>query len=192
MNFEVSIIKALQSLSCPVVDGIMKVLSFCFDYPLVIGLFIILILFKKKTEAGLFLIIEGISYGLQVTLKAIINRPRPFVSHSDILNIFEASNSSFPSGHSTTCMGAVVILVYLIYKANISRKNKIVSYVLVSLMPILCAINRMYLGQHYITDCIGGFILASIVGAGVIGFYVYFKNKRMIGDKNGKEEKSLC
>jgi len=192
MKFEVDIIKALQSLSCPFLDVVMKIVAYMFDYPLVIGLFLILVMCKKRIAAFLFLIIEGVSYGLQVTLKAIINRPRPFVSHSDVLNIFEASNSSFPSGHSTTCMGAVIILCYLIFASNIKKKNKIICYSLVAVMPLVCMINRMYLGQHYLTDCIGGFVLSLIVGTIVLGLHKYIKNKRKIEDKNGKEEKSLC
>lgn len=192
MEFEVNIIKALQSLSCPFLDAVMKIVAYLFDYPLVIGLFLILLLLKKHKESLLFLIIEGVSYGLQVTLKAIINRPRPFVSHSDILNIFEASNSSFPSGHSTTCMGAVIMLCYLIYKSNITKKKKIIYYSLIALMPLVCMINRMYLGQHYLSDCIGGFVLSLIVGTIVLSLYRFIKNKRKIGDTNGKEEKSLC
>lgn len=177
MKFEIEIIKGLQSMSSPLLDGVMKVVAYFFDYPLVIALFLILLLCKKRIESLLFLIIEGIGAGLQVLLKAIINRPRPFLASSEVRNILEASNSSFPSGHSVTCMGAVVILFYITYKSSLNQKRKGLCYAGLTLMLILCAFNRMYLGQHHITDCLAGFAISLVIGASVIQSYKFIKTK---------------
>lgn len=168
MLFEVKIIEFLQSFSCAFLDGTSKVVSYFFDYPLVLTIAVLLLCFKKWYYLFVFLIVEGFCFFAQITLKYIINRPRPFVSHQSIKNIFEASNSSFPSGHSVTCMCAVVVLGYIISKSKMRKTNKVLCYIGLGFSLLACAFNRMYLGQHYLTDVLGGYILAFVLSAAII------------------------
>ena len=184
MNFEKEIIIFLQSLRTPFLDGVFKVMSYFFDYPLVIALGIILFACRRWKEGIYFLILEGLGCLTQTTLKKIIMRPRPYVTHEAISNILEASSSSFPSGHSVTCMMAVVILFVIVKDSKLSKRAKVWSYAGLEVMLFICVLNRMYLGQHYITDCLGGFIIALIIGVLVIKFCYY--NKRLF--KNRKEK----
>ena len=66
MQFERDIIVGLQSLSTPFLDGVFKVMAFCFDYPLVIVLGLALLLAKRYREAILFLLLEGAGLGIQL------------------------------------------------------------------------------------------------------------------------------
>lgn len=185
MEFEVEIIKALQSASTPFLDWIFKVMAYCFDYPLVIGLAIILLAFRKYRETLLFLIIEGLGFAVQVILKAIINRPRPFLASSEVINILEASNSSFPSGHSITCMGAVVVLGFMVTRSTKLKNKKWICYAGLIVALILCMLNRMYLGQHYITDVLAGFAISFLIG--LVVFYLYLKIEQKIKMRNLNE-----
>ena len=177
MNFEKEIIVFLQSLRTPFLDGVFKVMSYFFNYPLVIVLGIVLFACKKWREGFFFLILEGVGCLTQTVLKKIINRPRPYITHSQIENVFEASSSSFPSGHSVTCMMAVIILFVIIFGSKMNKRYKNLSYAGLGLMLVMCLVNRMYLGQHYITDCIGGYLIALVVGALIIKLFYYKQNK---------------
>ena len=182
MGFEKDIIVFLQKFSSPLLDGIFKVISYMFDYPLVIVVALLLLLFKKYKQMVYFLILEGVGLVSQLTLKALINRPRPYVTHNEIRNILEASNSSFPSGHSVTCMMAVVFLFCLIKDSNLKRNTKIVCYSLLGGALFMCLINRMYLGQHYLTDVLGGFVISLVLGSLIMKFLYYKKpNKNKVG-----------
>lgn len=67
---------------------------------------------------------------------------------------------SFPSGHSMVSMAFYGFLIYLIYN-NI--KNKYIKWILIcslSILIILIGISRIYLGVHYTSDVLAGFLLS--------------------------------
>lgn len=177
MPFERDIIVFLQSLSTPFLDVVFKVMAYFFDYPLVIALGFILIIFKKYREAIYFLVLEGLGAGVQVLLKAIISRDRPYLAYREINNVLQASNSSFPSGHSITCMMAVIVLWVMVEQGTMKNAQKISCKIGLVFALVLCMLNRMYLGQHYITDVLGGFIIACIIGYPIMKF-LYLKRHR--------------
>lgn len=67
---------------------------------------------------------------------------------------------SFPSGHSMVSMAFYGFLIYLIYN-NI--KNKYIKWILIcslSILIILIGISRIYLGVHYTSDVLAGFLIS--------------------------------
>ena len=54
--------------------------------------------------------------GLQNAIKAIVNRPRPSVTHLE-----HVTSSSFPSGHATQCTAFLVAIIALVYLARSGR-----------------------------------------------------------------------
>lgn len=92
---------------------------------------------------------------LNFTLKNIIQRPRP-----DQYRIINESGYSFPSGHSMVSMAFYGFLIYLICKKVKNKYIKIISILLLSTLIILIGSSRIYLGVHYTSDVIGGFLIA--------------------------------
>lgn len=179
MGFERDIIVFLQGLRCGFLDWFFVLTSYLFDYPIVIILAIVLIFSKRIKELIYFLILEGSGLILQLTLKAIVNRPRPYLIYPEIINILPASNSSFPSGHSMTCMMAVVFLYFITKNSRLKKSTKNIIYGCLGLALIVCAINRMYLGQHYLTDILASFVLAGVVGYVIMRFgYLRIDSKK--------------
>ena len=90
-------------------------------------------------------------------IKYIIRRSRPTV-----LKLIKQGGYSFPSGHA---MIAVSLYGYLLYLVISKIKNKYLKYFLVCFLIIIIfsiGISRIYVGVHYATDIIGGYVLASI------------------------------
>lgn len=116
---------------------------------------VLLVLIKnKKIGISIFsnLVIVTI---LNQLLKAILKRPRPTE-----YRIVEETGYSFPSGHSMVSMAFYGYLIYLIYKYVKNKYIKWISIVLLSILVCSIGISRIYLGVHYTSDVLGGFLIS--------------------------------
>ena len=92
---------------------------------------------------------------LNQLLKRILQRPRPTE-----YRIIEETGYSFPSGHSMISMAFYGYLIYLIYKYAKNKYIKWISIVLLSILICTIGISRIYLGVHYTSDVLGGFLIS--------------------------------
>ena len=90
-------------------------------------------------------------------LKRILRRPRPTE-----FRIVEETGYSFPSGHSITSMVFYGYLVYLTYKYINNKKIKIPLIIFLILLIPTIGLSRIYLGVHYASDVLCGFLLGII------------------------------
>lgn len=115
--------------------------------------FLSLMLLKNK-RIGLFIGLDLILITIfQYILKPLIGRVRPIG-----INLIEEKSFSFPSGHSLTAMAFYGFIIYLIFKSKLKYKK--VYIVLLSILILLIGLSRVYLGVHFITDVLGGFIFS--------------------------------
>ena len=128
-----------------------------FANPIVLGVIslIILVVVKNKKfgiSVGLNLIISVL---INVIVKNFLQRPRPVGNR-----LIDEWGYSLPSGHSMVSLCFYGLLMYLIYR---TIKNKYLKYGLIiflSLLILCIGISRIYLGVHYTTDVLAGFLVA--------------------------------
>ena len=110
----------------------------------------------KNKKIGLLICLNLIvTTGLNLLLKNILQRPRPTE-----FRLINETGYSFPSGHSMISMAFYGFIIYLIYKYV---KNKKIKYTLITALSILIffiGISRIYLGVHYTSDVLGGFLIS--------------------------------
>ena len=122
----------------------------------IIGVSICLLFFIKNKKIGISVCLNLILVTLlNYILKQILQRPRPIE-----YRIIDESGYSLPSGHSMVSMAFYGYLIYLIYKYINNKYLKWSLITLLSLLIISIGISRIYLGVHYTSDVIAGFLVA--------------------------------
>ena len=122
----------------------------------VISLTTILFFVIKDKKIGISIITNlGIVTILNQIIKFIMQRPRPTE-----FRIIEETGYSFPSGHSMISMAFYGYIIYLIYKYVKNKYIKWISIVLLSILICSIGISRIYLGVHYTSDVLGGFLIS--------------------------------
>lgn len=109
---------------------------------------------------------------LNYILKVIIRRPRPVVNQ-----LISEIGFSYPSGHSMVGTAFYGLLLYLVYKYV---KNKYLKYslmVLLSIIIIFVPLSRVYLGVHYTSDVLVGFLISIVY---LIFLIDYLKDKKYV------------
>lgn len=131
-----------------------------------------------RWEAITALFAAVISGALNTLIKVVVQRPRP---GADLVNVFQKLNSySFPSGHVmfyTTFFGFLLFLSFTLLKRSWLRL--LVNTVLVLLIALV-GLSRMYLGEHWASDVIGGYLLGSLLLIVCIAFYRWGKERYFI------------
>ena len=163
----------LMSFRCEFLDNYFTGVTRFGDVGMVMFILLLfLIIFKDRR--GIFLNISAIaSVGINYVLKLIIRRDRP-----NGLRLVKQGGFSFPSGHT---MISVCVYGYLLYIVKSSVKNKFLRYFLSILLVILIlsiGISRVYVGVHYFSDVLAGYLLASVILILVIVYTnKYFRGK---------------
>ena len=102
-------------------------------------------------------------------MKFFFQRPRP-----EEYRLISESGYSFPSGHAMVSMAFYGLLIYIVYRYV---KNVYLKYglmVILFMLILFIGISRIYLGVHYTSDVLGGFLLSIcylIVFTKVMGKY---------------------
>ena len=161
MNWEFSILYALQEIHNPVLDKVMLfITSLGDDGILWLAIGVICLFFKKHRKMGLQLLLSMLCTFVlgNLILKNIFARPRPCdIDTAVTLLLSRPHGHSFPSGHSINSMVAAVALFL---------NNKKIGIPAV-ITAALIGFSRMYLFVHFPTDVLGGFLIAVLVALAV-------------------------
>lgn len=158
--FDMLIMNAIHSSDTPNVFEFMKLISLLGSGTFLIGImsFIIIYNFIKKNYyiAQLLLASTLGSFILNFLLKILINRTRPLEFF-----LVEQSGLSFPSGHSMVAASMYLTIAYILSEKY--KDKKLIIYIISWTIILLMGISRLFLGVHWPTDIIAGFIMGYLI-----------------------------
>ncbi|MGO2082780.1 phosphatase PAP2 family protein [Vagococcus sp.] len=111
---------------------------------------------KEKISAYWLLINSALVQGLgNIILKSIFSRPRPAVSG----HLVHATGFSFPSGHAMGSMLFYGTLILVLPNLIKNKKIRLSIQLILGLLILFIGMSRVYLGVHYPTDVLGGWLI---------------------------------
>lgn len=91
-------------------------------------------------------------------LKDLFQRPRPEI----VPHVAYAANTSFPSGHSMMSALTYLTLAALLARAQQRKRLKAYFLLVAALLTFLVGMSRVYLGVHWPTDVLAGWMAGAI------------------------------
>jgi len=182
---DTSFSKEVQEHQNPLLDITMEFISWFGYFP---GSAIVVIVaaaaffyFKYKKEA-LFVLITSVSGLISTIIKAIVERPRP--TDQLVRVVRKVGEESFPSGHVLFYVVFFGFLLMLMYQLkSIPRFIRLTVSVISGGLILTIPISRVYLGAHWFTDVVGGFLLGLICLYVLSYFYEKYSTARRVPNK---------
>ena len=129
---------------------------------------------RLRLEALFIVVLSAVSSVLNIGIKLLVGRPRPTAGLVDIFQ--HASGQSFPSGHVMSYVafwGLLFSLGIILFKRD--RWWHYVLLIIPALFVVLVGPSRIYLGDHWASDVLGGYLFGGLLLG--IGLWIYLKLK---------------
>jgi cation-transporting P-type ATPase E len=169
----------LQGLRTPAVDRLMVGITELGDAEVLVPVILVvlawLVLRRLWQTALYWLAAVGVAELLVKLLKVALRRPRPGLFYGDI------ERFSFPSSHATLSVVTYGFLAFLLARESGAGPRKVIG-LLATLMIVLIALSRLYLGAHWLSDVLGGLSFGAAWVAALAVAYVY-QSREKIGAK---------
>ncbi|MCX6808302.1 MAG: phosphatase PAP2 family protein [Candidatus Berkelbacteria bacterium] len=136
---------------------------------IMVALFALLFWIYKYYRETIYIIFTPLSVLINSLVKIVVNRPRPTADLVKILAI--ETDKSFPSGHVnfyTVFFGFLIITLF--FTPKIPKAIRYFVQVASIILIISISFSRVYLGVHWVTDTLGGYLLGGII----LCFFIYF------------------
>ena len=130
-----------------------------YGYLIVLAITIIIsaFIFKRWKYVGQITLVLALATISNMMLKRAIDRARPGIEH-----LVSVETLSYPSGHAMSAMALYGFLVYLLYTFRMNKLLKAGGIFLLAVLILSIGISRIYLGVHFPSDIVGGFIAGLI------------------------------
>lgn len=161
-KFDEAMRAAINRHASPALTSAMRSITFFGSTVFIVGLAIcvvlVFILIKWEHAALLFAITMAGALALNGVLKLFLHRTRP----KAYFDIVAPTSSSFPSGHSLYSLCCYGMLAFLIGAGLQSLAVSFVVWAVAVSLILLVGSSRIYLGVHYPSDVLAGYMSAFV------------------------------
>jgi undecaprenyl-diphosphatase len=160
MRFDLAVRAWVHQFASPGMTRAMTVISLLGRGVLIVELAVAVAVFLYvgwKHAAGWLAASMAGALALEFTLKLAFHRPRPAVFFGA-----EPGSYSFPSGHALSSFCFYVVLAGLIAARTRSWPGRIALGITAAVLVVAIGLSRIYLGMHYPSDVVAGYLAAAI------------------------------
>ncbi len=135
-------------------------------YLIIIGVAagVVFIYFRLFRSLLLFIIAMAGQAALHHSFKWLFARPRP----SNLINYRVPESLSFPSGHAIAAICLYGMIAWIVTREIENPAVKAGVWIFTIILVFLVGVSRVYIGVHYPTDVLAGFVAGSIWIAGIM------------------------
>ena len=130
-----------------------------------------LVALSRRWADMIFLVAAGsLPSLLNLALKELAARPRPDAT----LALVEAGGYSFPSGHAVFAAafcGAVILLLEMWHRPSVRPALRLTAQGVLAAVVLFIGFSRVYLGAHWPSDVVAGFLFGGVCLAVLVGLY---------------------
>ncbi len=142
---------------------------------LVVGIIAAALVLRRRHRTAMLIVTASAGGGvLNTVLKLLFERGRP-----DLPPVVHMTTSSFPSGHAMTSTVVYLTLGTLVAGEVEGRRLKAYCLGVAMLIALLVGLSRVYLGAHYLTDVLAGWL------AGLAWAMICFLGFRWLENRRG-------
>jgi undecaprenyl-diphosphatase len=153
--------------------------------PIVIAT-VALLLRVRHRRAALVVALGSIgTVALVQTTKHFIGRARPPIAD----RLVSAQGLSFPSGHSAQSVACYGALAWLVWELGWRRRARVLSVVAAALVVVGVGLSRVYLGVHWPSDVLSGWLLGLGWLAALVGVFHLVAGRPATLDRHSCEER---
>ncbi len=177
---DVAITQEFQENKSPWLQSFMVAVSFLGNQQILfIGLiFVTAVAFwlvRLRLEALIIVTLSIVSSVVNFLVKLLVSRPRPTTHLVDVFQ--HANGQSFPSGHVMSYV-AFFGLLFSLGLILFNRKHwwHYVLLIISALFVILVGPSRIYLGDHWASDVVGGYLFGGLLLGITLSIYLRLKS----------------
>lgn len=157
-SFDEQVLRWFEQQRSPLLDQVMLEITTLGSGVVLIMIVVIASVFLWQTQHrwSVYLLMLGVLGGklINTLLKGWFERPRPSVAQW----VTDVHSASFPSGHAMSAMVVYGSVAYLVARLDPRRRMRHTTWTLAVLVILAIGLSRMYLGVHYPSDVIAGFL----------------------------------
>ena len=172
--------RELQEQRNPAISDVLYAVSYI-GYPLLSGVIVALVvaalLAARLRLAALFTLLTLLADALGGLIKQVVGRHRPLPSLVNVVQVIQSP--SFPSGHVlhyTVFYGFLAFVLATSFRPSWPR-NALIGVCLA--LIVLVGPSRVYLGEHWLSDVVGGYLIGALFLVPLIAAYMWARERYM-------------